>query len=281
MKGRPFLNLEGQRFGKLIALERVGQNRFRQALWKCKCDCGKETVTSAHYLKTKGTTSCGCARKKLTSEELKKRISDKKRSYYSQNRQRLKAKSQQHYVENRDSHLARSRSNYHLNKDKHRARCKEYEFRNRHKMRQKRNEYQNKWRARNIDHVRAERRKFDAKRLGTIRGSLDSRMSTGIRHSIGRLKGGRSWSSLVGYGVAELRKRLESLFTSGMTWPKLVAGEIHIDHKIPKAKFNYNSPDDLDFKRCWALENLQPLWADDNRKKQDFILEPTQIALGV
>lgn len=41
----------------------------------------------------------------------------------------------------------------------------------------------------------------------------------------------------------------------------------HIDHKLPVASFNFDSPEHLDFKKCWALENLQPLWAKENISK--------------
>lgn len=31
--------------------------------------------------------------------------------------------------------------------------------------------------------------------------------------------------------------------------------------------FNYESPDDLEFKECWSLSNLRPLWKIDNLRK--------------
>lgn len=53
------LNLEGMRFGRLIAIKRIGsKNGF--ALWLCRCDCGntKDVVTA--LLTTNRTMSCGC-----------------------------------------------------------------------------------------------------------------------------------------------------------------------------------------------------------------------------
>ena len=32
-------------------------------------------------------------------------------------------------------------------------------------------------------------------------------------------------------------------------------------------KFDYTSTEDESFKECWALENLQPLWASENISK--------------
>lgn len=50
-----------------------------------------------------------------------------------------------------------------------------------------------------------------------------------------------------------------------MTWAKFMAGQIHIDHRVPLSAFNLG--DDLEFKAAWAMTNLQPLWAVDNVKK--------------
>lgn len=53
-------DIAGQRFGRLVAVERVGI-RSKQSLWLCKCDCGNTTVVSMSNLKVGHTTSCGCA----------------------------------------------------------------------------------------------------------------------------------------------------------------------------------------------------------------------------
>lgn len=49
-----------QRFGRLIALEIVGRNKSRQALWRCACDCGGEVVVPTTALANGNTKSCGC-----------------------------------------------------------------------------------------------------------------------------------------------------------------------------------------------------------------------------
>ena len=50
-------DLTGQRFGKLVILERD----IQQKKWKCQCDCGNITYVSTTGL-DKGTSSCGCLR---------------------------------------------------------------------------------------------------------------------------------------------------------------------------------------------------------------------------
>ena len=37
-----------------------------------------------------------------------------------------------------------------------------------------------------------------------------------------------------------------------------------IDHIIPESDFNYITPNDPEFKECWALKNLRPLSAKQN-----------------
>lgn len=61
-------NLTGQRFGRLIALESVGSDKRKNRLWKCKCDCGKEKITTSLLLITNQTRSCGCLQKEIVSK---------------------------------------------------------------------------------------------------------------------------------------------------------------------------------------------------------------------
>lgn len=75
----------------------------------------------------------------------------------------------------------------------------------------------------------------------------------------------------VGYSFDQLRFHIESQFNDGMTWenygnPKQGKGW-HIDHIIPTCAFGFSSYEDEDFKKCWALSNLRPLWAEDNLRK--------------
>jgi hypothetical protein len=69
----------------------------------------------------------------------------------------------------------------------------------------------------------------------------------------------------LGYSIADLRRHIERQFTKRMTWARFMAGDIHIDHIRPIASFDVS--DDEEFRACWALSNLQPLWAKDNLAK--------------
>ena len=111
-------------------------------------------------------------------------------------------------------------------------------------------------------------KKRNLKRKSTIKGRISSRIRSNLR---GRLRkrnttgrGGKTFD-LLGYTPADLIKRMESQFTDGMSWENM--SEWHIDHIRPVASFNYDSTDHPEFKECWALENLQPMWKLDNLSK--------------
>lgn len=52
-------DLTGRRFGKLLVIKRVENNKFNKTQYLCRCDCGRETVKLASLLLSGKTTSCG------------------------------------------------------------------------------------------------------------------------------------------------------------------------------------------------------------------------------
>jgi len=64
-------DLTGQRFGKLIVLNRADNNKYNQTMWNCICDCGNQTVIRGYSLTTGNTTSCGCKIKETLSKRNK------------------------------------------------------------------------------------------------------------------------------------------------------------------------------------------------------------------
>lgn len=51
-------NIIGKRFNKLVVIEYTDQRKYRQVVWKCKCDCG--TITFLTHGELKNVKSCGC-----------------------------------------------------------------------------------------------------------------------------------------------------------------------------------------------------------------------------
>lgn len=72
-----FVDRAGQRFGRLIVLERAGTDALKKVVWKCRCDCGNETHVTSGSLTTGNTVSCGCYLK----ERITKHGGWKKSSY--------------------------------------------------------------------------------------------------------------------------------------------------------------------------------------------------------
>jgi hypothetical protein len=94
---------------------------------------------------------------------------------------------------------------------------------------------------------------------------LTRRMRFAIWRGLKGGKAGKSWKGMVDYSVEELKAHMERQFLPGMTWDNI--GEWHIDHIVPLASFAYATHEDEEFKAAWSLTNLQPLWAQDNLKK--------------
>lgn len=123
-------------------------------------------------------------------------------------------------------------------------------------------EYNKKWRVNNPEYDKEwcrDRREKDP----TFR--LSKNISRMIRKSIHNNKDGYHWENLLGYSLRDLMAHLESKFENDMTWQNM--GEWHIDHIKPISSFSFISCKDKEFKECWSLNNLQPLWAVENIKK--------------
>lgn len=100
---------------------------------------------------------------------------------------------------------------------------------------------------------------------------INRAFSEAVRKHLRKFKAGKpvgGWKASVGYSLDELKRHLECLFRPGMSWENY--GEWHVDHIIPKAAFTFSSTDDPSFKECWSLDNLQPLWAEENAIKRDI-----------
>ena len=54
------IDITGQRFGRLVALEYSHTDRDRKAVWLCKCDCGNSHLARTKDLRSGNTKSCGC-----------------------------------------------------------------------------------------------------------------------------------------------------------------------------------------------------------------------------
>lgn len=73
-------DLKGQRFGRLVVLERA-QNRSGRVVWRCKCDCGVIKEVPSKTLKNGTAQSCGCLQRERASQANGKHRMRKTRLY--------------------------------------------------------------------------------------------------------------------------------------------------------------------------------------------------------
>ncbi|MDD3847602.1 MAG: hypothetical protein PHC90_14735 [Syntrophorhabdaceae bacterium] len=200
------------------------------------------------------------------------------------------------YVENakyREAHREdakeRSRIWREQNPERRKATLHDNYCRNRERRKMASRKWRSENRERHIDNVRRwrvnhpEETKQYARITGqriraTVKGRLNANIKRYIAYSLHGTKRGRHWETLVGYTVDQLKTHLEKLFKPGMTWENYGTAW-HIDHKVPIVAFNFKSPDELDFNRCWALKNLRPMWATQNISKGAKLEKPFQPSL--
>lgn len=57
-----FIDLTGQRFGRLVVVDRA-ENRNKRTMWNCVCDCGNKVIVGGKDMRSGKTVSCGCYHK--------------------------------------------------------------------------------------------------------------------------------------------------------------------------------------------------------------------------
>ena len=141
---------------------------------------------------------------------------------------------------------------------------KKYRKKNKKELR----DYHASWRKDNKEHINEYSRIYErTRRANDPKYRLCARTRTAVytclkERNVAKY---RSTFQLLGYSIEELMDHLEKLFLDGMTWENY--GEWHVDHKKPMTSFKFDSVDDPEFKECWKLDNLQPLWGADNLSK--------------
>lgn len=189
-------------------------------------------------------------------------ISIKKRKIYLIKKDNLIYKEQRRlYYHNRREHLNNySKLRYQNNKEQLLNYGKEYRQKNKDKLKQ-------------VYRIRNSRRRI------ILCNRLSGIISNSIYHSLKKNKNGRHWETMVGYTLNELKLHIESLWQPEMMWNNYSRKGWHIDHIIPISAFNFDSPEHLDFKRCWSLSNLQPMWSKENLSKGNKINKSFQPCL--
>lgn len=135
------------------------------------------------------------------------------------------------------------------------------------------NEYIKEYREKNIDKIRKTKREYERNRKSRDPlYKLISNFRTAIYQVLkeSNVEKNNHYFDILPYTQKELIQHLENQFTDDMTWGKY--GEWHVDHKLPISSFNIEEMGDNEFIECWSLDNLQPMWGEENIFKSNKII---------
>jgi len=183
------------------------------------------------------------------------KIKESNKRYRRENQEKIK-KAKKIWAENNSEKIRE----YYENNSEHIKECQKY------------------WKKNNREKIREY---FNNRYRIDTKFNLNNRMRGAIKRSLKSNKNGRHWEDLVGYTLIDLIKHLKKTMPEGYDWNDFLEGKLHIDHIIPIDAFNFDKPEHIDFKRCWALSNLQLLPAKENRSKHDKLYKPFQPALMI
>jgi len=133
-----------------------------------------------------------------------------------------------------------------------------------------RKEYLKEYREKNYEKIKETKRNYEKKRKSTdpiykLIGNFRTAIYTVLKENNVTKYG--HYFEILGYQPEQLINHLEVQFKDGMSWDNY--GEWHVDHKLPITYFKFNDVTDNEFKRCWSLENLQPMWGSENISKSN------------
>lgn len=161
---------------------------------------------------------------------------------YKEHKEDIQASNKNSYIKYRADRLSRSKKWAANNKERSRAIKRKCELAHKEEYLNKDKEYQR------------------MKRQGPL-FRVNKAIAKQIWQYMKTNKANKKWETLVGYDFDELKNRLESLFSIGMSWDNY-GTYWEIDHIKPISLFL-----DGDVKDIWALNNLQPKTCFENRSK--------------
>jgi predicted transcriptional regulator len=135
------------------------------------------------------------------------------------------------------------------------------------------NKYIKEYREKNIDKIRKTKRDYQQHLRDTDPTyKLISYFRTAIYQVLkeSNVEKNKHYFDVLQYTPKQLIEHLELQFTDGMTWDNY--GEWHVDHIKPISSFNIIEMGDNEFMKCWCLNNLQPMWGEENIRKSNKVV---------
>jgi len=191
------------------------------------------------------------------------KISIRSKKWRVLNPEKVKRIQRNYYQTHKEEVYEQTKKRRLANPERARNYCKKFHIANPEKEK----EYRLRWRKNNPDAYRCSYTAKNKNYRATLRGKLCDNIASNLYQTLKNGKNGISWVTILGYNFKQLKRHLEKTMPSGYCWDDYMSGMLHMDHKIPISVFNFEKVEDDDFKKCWALKNLQLLPAFDNLSK--------------
>jgi hypothetical protein len=135
------------------------------------------------------------------------------------------------------------------------------------------NKYIKEYRENNVDKIRKTKRDYQQHLRDTDPTyKLISYFRTAIYQVLkeSNVEKNKHYFDVLQYTPKQLIDHLELQFTDGMTWENY--GVWHVDHIKPISSFSIVEMGDDEFMKCWCLNNLQPMWGEENIRKSNKVV---------
>jgi hypothetical protein len=193
-------------------------------------------------------------------------VKEYQREYYLKNKQKMLKSSNSYYNENVEKVLLSAKEYREQNKEKIKKRKSDYHIKNAEKIREK----TKNWRENNKNwRVQYEKDRRNNDTVYALRVSVRNRIKTYLKKC--NINKKNNTFDIVGCSPEFLKEYLEKQFKDGMSWEK--RNEWHIDHIIPLSSAKTKE----EIYKLSHYTNLQPLWAEDNLKKSNKIINKNKL----
>lgn len=233
------------------------------------CGIEKELTEFHKYKKSKdGFKSkckvCRIEETKLYYEKNSEKIKEKSKEYREKNPEKIK-EGLKRYREKNPEKIKEMKSIWAKSQSGKESK-KRYYLNNREKIIKKVTEHKKNNPEIEIKRRNSENRKTYIKEYGKKYRKKNSHIfawRSVLRNTLKRVgtKKEKKTNEILGYSAHQLKEHIEKKFVDGMSWENW--GEWHIDHIKPVSSFDKSEKISI----INSLDNLQPLWAEDNLKK--------------
>lgn len=237
-----------------------------------KCKEEKELSLFSKHKSTKdGLRSfCKGCIKEYRENNIEK-IKEKEKEYRENNKEKRKEYGEQYRENNKEYYkqYRENNKNYYKNKEynkewreNNKEKINEWRENNKERLKEKKKEWRENNKAYYNEYNKNRKQIYPLFRL---RCNISSRIHQSIKKK-GFTKRSQTYK-ILGCTYEEFKIHLENQFTKGMSWEN--QGEWHLDHIYPVSL----AKDEEELYKLNHYTNFQPLWAEDNLRKGNNIIE--------